>query len=85
MRDAGDGISNQIKDQLFEKFVTKSRQGTGLGLYLSKKIIESHGGHIWYEEPSGENDRDVDDAYCNGDNKIIGTIFKFVVPISISK
>ena len=42
--DTGEGINNQIKDQLFEKFATKSRQGTGLGIYLSKKIIESHGG-----------------------------------------
>ena len=44
--DTGIGLNRQIKDQLFEKFATKSRQGTGLGLYLSKKIIESHGGAI---------------------------------------
>ncbi len=85
VRDTGIGINSQIKDQLFEKFATKSRQGTGLGLYLSKKIIESHGGNIWHEEPSEENDKDIIEAYKNSDNKITGTIFKFVIPISISK
>ncbi|MDP8906082.1 MAG: ATP-binding protein [Thermoproteota archaeon] len=49
VRDTGNGVNNQIKDQMFEKFASKSQQGTGLGLYLSKKIIESHGGNIWYE------------------------------------
>ncbi len=85
VRDTGIGINSQIKDQLFEKFATKSRQGTGLGLYLSKKIIESHCGNIWHEEPSEENDKDIIEAYKNSDNKITGTIFKFVIPISISK
>ena len=52
VEDVGTGINKKIKDQLFEKFATKSTQGTGLGLYLSKKIIEAHGGKIWYEEPN---------------------------------
>jgi signal transduction histidine kinase len=82
--DTGSGISSQIKDQLFEKFATKSRQGTGLGLYLSKKIIESHGGNIWYEEPAKENDIN-DDAYNNGDNRKTGTIFKFSIPMTIGE
>ncbi len=50
VQDTGVGINSKIKDQLFEKFVTKSNQGTGLGLYLSKKIVEEHGGRIWFEE-----------------------------------
>ena len=53
VEDVGTGINKKIKDQLFEKFATKSTQGTGLGLYLSKKIVEAHGGKIWYEEPNG--------------------------------
>jgi signal transduction histidine kinase len=85
--DTGEGINNQIKDQLFEKFATKSRQGTGLGLYLSKKIIESHGGTIWYEEPIGEYGKDAEAVGIgnSGDEKKIGTVFKFVIPVSISK
>ena len=41
--DQGQGIDTKIMPQLFEKFASKSEQGTGLGLYLSKKIVEAHG------------------------------------------
>ena len=41
--DSGRGINPQILPNLFTKFVSKSRKGTGLGLYISKKIIETHG------------------------------------------
>jgi signal transduction histidine kinase len=47
--DTGIGISEDIFAKLFSKFVTKSAQGTGLGLYISKSIIEAHGGRIWAE------------------------------------
>jgi signal transduction histidine kinase len=41
--------------RLFEKFATNSDQGTGLGLYLSKGIIEAHNGRIWAENnPDGK-------------------------------
>jgi signal transduction histidine kinase len=49
IKDTGIGLDNEILPRLFTKFVTKSFQGTGLGLYLSKNIIEAHGGKIWAE------------------------------------
>ena len=53
IKDTGIGIDDEIYPNLFTKFVTKSFQGTGLGLYISKNIIEAHGGKIW-----GENNKD---------------------------
>ena len=43
----GPGIPSNIKDKVFTKFVTGSKSGTGLGLYICKNIIEKHGGKIW--------------------------------------
>jgi signal transduction histidine kinase len=47
IRDSGSGIDPEIFPKLFSKFITKSDRGTGLGLFISKSIIESHGGKIW--------------------------------------
>jgi signal transduction histidine kinase len=47
IEDTGSGINPEIFPRLFTKFSTKSFSGTGLGLYISKKIIEAHGGKIW--------------------------------------
>ncbi|HEX2305527.1 MAG TPA: ATP-binding protein [Nitrososphaeraceae archaeon] len=44
--DTGKGIDKEIINRLFDKFVSRSEQGTGLGLFISKNIIESHGGRI---------------------------------------
>jgi signal transduction histidine kinase len=49
IKDTGRGIESEILPRLFTKFATKSDTGTGLGLYISKGIIESHGGKIWAE------------------------------------
>jgi two-component system, OmpR family, sensor histidine kinase VicK len=46
IKDTGTGIAPEIMPRLFTKFATKSEKGTGLGLYISKNIIESHGGNI---------------------------------------
>ena len=46
VKDDGKGIDKEIMPKLFTKFVTKSFQGTGLGLYISKKIVEAHGGSL---------------------------------------
>jgi signal transduction histidine kinase len=49
VKDTGAGIDPQILPRLFSKFATKSHKGTGLGLYISRNIVESHGGKIWAE------------------------------------
>jgi signal transduction histidine kinase len=53
IRDTGPGIDPEIMPRLFTKFASKSDTGTGLGLFISKSIIEAHGGRIW-----AENNRD---------------------------
>jgi signal transduction histidine kinase len=47
VRDMGRGIDPEISSRLFTKFVSKSNMGTGLGLFISKGIVEAHGGKIW--------------------------------------
>ena len=49
VKDTGSGIDSEILPRLFTKFATKSETGTGLGLYISKRIIETHGGKVWAE------------------------------------
>ena len=54
VKDTGIGIDQEILPRLFDKFASKSFQGTGLGLFISKSIIEAHGGKIWAENnPDG--------------------------------
>src|SRR4029079_19227351 len=50
--DTGKGIDSEIMPRLFTKFVTKSDAGTGLGLFISKNIIEAHGGKMWAQNKS---------------------------------
>jgi signal transduction histidine kinase len=49
VKDTGEGIDPEILQKLFTKFATKSHTGTGLGLFISKSIVEAHGGRIWAE------------------------------------
>jgi signal transduction histidine kinase len=65
VKDSGEGIDPEILPRLYTKFATKSDKGTGLGLYISKSIIQAHGGKIWAEN--------------NSDGK--GATFTFSLPI----
>jgi two-component system sensor histidine kinase VicK len=65
--DSGQGIDPEVMYKLFEKFVSKSEKGTGLGLFISKSIVEAHGGKIW-----GENNKDGN-----------GATFTFTLPLAI--
>src|SRR5215208_1837451 len=47
--DKGLGIQENIKQKLFSKFTKGTKMGTGLGLFICKNIVESHGGKIWAE------------------------------------
>jgi two-component system, OmpR family, sensor histidine kinase VicK len=49
VKDTGTGIDPEILPRLFSKFASKSYQGTGLGLFICKSIVEAHGGKIWAE------------------------------------
>ena len=64
--DTGYGMTPEIMQKLFSKFVTTSSHGTGLGLFISKGIIEAHGGRIWAENNS------------NG----VGSSFSFSLPFT---
>ncbi|MEW6605628.1 MAG: ATP-binding protein [Thermoproteota archaeon] len=53
IKDTGRGIDPEIMPKLFTRFVSKSESGTGLGLYVSKNVIEAHGGRMWAENNPG--------------------------------
>ncbi|MDQ3976893.1 MAG: sensor histidine kinase, partial [Thermoproteota archaeon] len=57
VKDTGSGIDPEIMSRLFTKFTSKSQTGTGLGLFISKSIIEAHNGRIW-----AENNKDIKGA-----------------------
>jgi signal transduction histidine kinase len=66
VKDTGSGIDPEILPRLFSKFASKSFEGTGLGLFICKSIVEAHDGKIWAEN--------------NADGK--GATFSFSIPIT---
>ena len=52
VKDTGEGIHSDMLPRLFTMFATTSNVGTGLGLYISKSIVEAHGGRMWAENNS---------------------------------
>jgi signal transduction histidine kinase len=67
VKDTGSGIDKEMMDKIFTKISFKSEKGIGLGLYISKNIIEAHGGKIW--------------AKNNEDGK--GATFSFSLPLDV--
>jgi signal transduction histidine kinase len=67
VKDTGTGIESEMLPRLFEKFASKSCKGTGLGLFISKSIVEAHGGTIW--------------AQNNANGK--GATFSFSLPLYV--
>ena len=70
VKDNGEGIDPEILPKIFSKFITKSYEGLGLGMYISKNMVEAHGGKIWTENKN------------NNKNGNRGAIFYFTLPLS---
>jgi signal transduction histidine kinase len=66
VEDTGKGIDPEIMPRLFKKFASKSDKGMGLGLFISKNIVEAHGGVIWADIPNAEK----------------GATFSFTIPVN---
>lgn len=66
IKDDGPGIDLEVMPRLFSKFVSSSSNGTGLGLFISRGIVEAHGGNMWAENCS------------NGK----GANFTFIIPLA---
>jgi two-component system, OmpR family, sensor histidine kinase VicK len=70
IKDNGKGIDPEIFPRLFSKFASKSFHGTGLGLYIAKKIVEAHCGKIW-----ASNNQDSES----------GATFSFILPLAMQQ
>jgi signal transduction histidine kinase len=72
VKDTGEGIDPDILPKIFSKFITKSFEGLGLGMYIAKNIVEAHKGKIWTENNNNSKNK-------NGNR---GAIFYFTLPLS---
>jgi signal transduction histidine kinase len=53
VRDSGVGLPSEVVDRMFSAFFTTKPQGSGMGLAISRSIVESHGGRLWATANSG--------------------------------
>jgi signal transduction histidine kinase len=89
IKDTGSGIDSEIVPKLFSKFTTKSLKGTGLGLFISKSIVEAHGGKIWAENNDicdgdylhSRNDNEDRGGLKKSGNERRGATFNFTLPL----
>jgi signal transduction histidine kinase len=70
VKDTGEGIDPEILPKIFSKFITKSFEGLGLGMYIAKNIVEAHDGKIWTDNNN------------NNKNGNRGAIFYFTLPVN---
>jgi signal transduction histidine kinase len=90
IKDTGSGIDSEIVPKLFSKFTTKSLKGTGLGLFISKSIVEAHGGNIWAENNEScdashmfsRNDNEDRGSLKESGNERRGATFNFTLPLN---
>ena len=71
VKDTDTGIDPELMPRLFTKFATKSYQGTGLGLFISKAIVEAHGGKMWAENNNNDS----------SGKRLSGATFYFTLPV----
>ena len=76
VKDTGSGIDPELMPRLFTKFATKSYRGTGLGLYISKSIIEAHSGRMWARNNNNNNEFGFD-----LNRQLRGATFYFTLPV----
>lgn len=81
IKDEGPGIDPSMMPRLFTKFASKSEKGTGLGLFISKSVIEAHGGKIWAKNNRVSRRRSRRGGGESGD----GAIFSFSLPVKLSQ
>jgi signal transduction histidine kinase len=65
-RDSGEGIPRDVRDRIFEPFYTTKPEGLGMGLAISRSIIEEHGGQLWVLDHDGGS----------------GTTVQFTIPVA---
>lgn len=82
IKDSGAGVPSELRESIFEAFVTTRREGMGMGLAISRTIIEGHGGHIQLgqddsegasfhvELPLSSESSDDNDADASGDSRL---------------